>query len=54
MSEPVLNCLRKQIDEVKNAPVFSKVAQAEKALEMALAILTDFENRLKDLERSAP
>ena len=45
--------LRREIAELKAAPIYNKGAAAEKALDAALAVLADFERRILQLEERA-
>lgn len=43
--------LRRDIAELKAAPIYNKGAAAEKALDAAVAVLADFEKRIYQLEK---
>ena len=45
--------LRREIAELKAAPIYNKGAAAEKALDAALAALAGFERRILQLEERA-
>ena len=45
--------LRREIAELKAAPIYNKGAAAEKALDSALVVMVDFERRILQLEERA-
>lgn len=50
MMEKLTDKLKREISELKNAPMLSKTKKAEAALDTSFLIINDFEKRLKALE----
>ena len=49
----MISQLRAQLAVLKAAPIYNKGAAAEKALEVAVTVLADFEVRISQLEKGA-
>ena len=50
-ANPTLDALRASLDKLRSLPVYQKATTAEQCLQTMAAIMTDFDNRLRRLER---
>ncbi len=49
---PMIGLLHRRKDSLKAATLFDKAAEAEALFEVLTAVLTDYENRLRRIERA--